>query len=809
MPISEAQAEWDEEREEGRKHTADVRQRERLAAAREKSFRLRGLRQKSTSHKTPEERVRLARRARLAPRDRPPTEVQDPSGRRIVPTAFLSKRPRLPWKRGRRARPAAVPAPVVVDRAMAIRFTARFKRDGTLPTATREAVLAAVGDGPMPDQLGKAYKRMVQMLLVRSNSDLQNPGPCQLLAKNGSWLTGKQVRLEQLKKKGVWTCRCCGGRMEMRGDRFYHPSDVDAFEDLKVVQPPPESPAPAAQAAVATPTASEAAPAPPAPVAAPPPLQPPTPSEAVVAAPPPGPPPVHVVVTKKAPPPAPVDEGDWADDAFLQLAEAARAARAPVEEPAAAPPVPAASAPAAALSPVAPGPALALSPPVVTPQEQAEYDQAARKATASVLGLTPQQYDALREAQGFSGTSPAPPPTAVSPKEAARQTRYERRMRQVTAVPPPGSHVVTVPPGFVEVTKVLPKAQPAVLGEAPYVRGARVQRGFGPGPGSLPPLSRTPVLGVPAPGPRRPSVSDLPSPPTHPPGAPPAPPPAPAPAPGPGPAQPHPPVAPAPPPLPPACLRGLNPRDLVFEVPHVSIVIVWVMWIFDLCMGRPARRLQIATNAPFIVELARTFGHVLTLQEASCATLIDDAVEQEYTGERRLVADRGVKEEKAPLECHRLRLMMPTPRPRHVYLFLYVVVFLLSAALPLASAFTELAEHNWLCTFLAVAINVATWFARVALWPHMYTREMGEFSVFYLPHSLSCVLAEFSLGTNAEAVSSNLRARLRRLGSLPVRDADAYQYLAGTERVARAVLASGDFTGAEVGGFGPPRWQFT
>jgi len=69
----------------------------------------------------------------------------------------------------------------------------------------------------------------------------------------------------------------------------------------------------------------------------------------------------------------------------------------------------------------------------------------------------------------------------------------------------------------------------------------------------------------------------------------------------------------------------------------------------------------------------------------------------------------------------------------------------------------------------------------------------SERVMWYVPHAGACALAEFSNGTNAEAVVSTCRGKLLRLACLPLPDKMHTALLAGTEEIVKYLVASQPF----------------
>lgn len=81
---------------------------------------------------------------------------------------------------------------------------------------------------------------------------------------------------------------------------------------------------------------------------------------------------------------------------------------------------------------------------------------------------------------------------------------------------------------------------------------------------------------------------------------------------------------------------------------------------------------------------------------------------------------------------------------------------------------------------------------------------VSERNMWYCPHAVSSVMAEFPMLVNEETVRLNCRSKLLRLAALPIPDVAASQILSGTERVCLFALAHGRSVFDLEGRYAPP-----
>lgn len=187
----------------------------------------------------------------------------------------------------------------------------------------------------------------------------------------------------------------------------------------------------------------------------------------------------------------------------------------------------------------------------------------------------------------------------------------------------------------------------------------------------------------------------------------------------------------------------------------------------------------------------------------------------EYSGEKRLVTNRGVQEVKAPMKLARLSASYGKPSLVTEIAMLFWV-FQVAAILALVfrpcpqlvDNFVEAVvqeyharQYGWVLNYLQVmdCYNVLMMIIFTLsgniyrLINHYYSGRKRSVVITFVPHLVSCIVSEYDRGTNSVAVKSTIRQRLRRNACLPVPAEDALILYDGTELVAEYLLEKNNF----------------
>lgn len=90
---------------------------------------------------------------------------------------------------------------------------------------------------------------------------------------------------------------------------------------------------------------------------------------------------------------------------------------------------------------------------------------------------------------------------------------------------------------------------------------------------------------------------------------------------------------------------------------------------------------------------------------------------------------------------------------------------------------------------LVFAVSFVTQITLFYVFVHRwFPKQFRNRAFYYVPHMVSCLAAEFDRGTNADAVRTSIRQRVRRLACLPIPDEDYLALVAGTELVTEDVI---------------------
>lgn len=156
-----------------------------------------------------------------------------------------------------------------------------------------------------------------------------------------------------------------------------------------------------------------------------------------------------------------------------------------------------------------------------------------------------------------------------------------------------------------------------------------------------------------------------------------------------------------------------------------------------------------------------------------------------YAGERRLATSRNVQEIKKGFHARQMSVYQTPPTSyREAFVATISALATIGGA---ASFFFRMNVLYGLCAAVIVSA-VLTWHFSTFKDPHVRT-----FSVPFVPHLVSSVMAEYDRGTNATAARSTLRQKMRRLASLPIPDEDALKFIAGSELICEQLLTHEDF----------------
>lgn len=155
----------------------------------------------------------------------------------------------------------------------------------------------------------------------------------------------------------------------------------------------------------------------------------------------------------------------------------------------------------------------------------------------------------------------------------------------------------------------------------------------------------------------------------------------------------------------------------------------------------------------------------------------------DYQGERRLVSNRGVDEVKQAFKAVQMTV-------RGCFKWDRAAVGAACTIWCFCIPFFYLAYgyDNSFKAYLALLFTMisAAAYAYLASW-------RGVLRVPYIPHLVSTVVSEYDSGTNAAAVNTTIRQRIRRLAALPIPDRDALAFINGSEQVAKQLIASENF----------------
>jgi len=192
--------------------------------------------------------------------------------------------------------------------------------------------------------------------------------------------------------------------------------------------------------------------------------------------------------------------------------------------------------------------------------------------------------------------------------------------------------------------------------------------------------------------------------------------------------------------------------------------------------------------------MTRVSGHPVEIADISF-----DSRVVAYTIDKRLVIHRGVKEVQQAFEaCQLTYVSRGEPYLSLGAVFTLVLSFVSGSIFGLSLFLSRNrmparhGEHLPFITF-ALSLPLCIVLAGIAIFlPRRYTPDC-VYKVPYVPHVVSSVVADYSRGTNAEAVRSTVRMKISRLAALPIPDFDAVSFINGSETVAEVLLEREDF----------------
>lgn len=223
---------------------------------------------------------------------------------------------------------------------------------------------------------------------------------------------------------------------------------------------------------------------------------------------------------------------------------------------------------------------------------------------------------------------------------------------------------------------------------------------------------------------------------------------------------------------------------------------------------------QIADNKPAVVESKPpAIEHPLsghTISDADRVAIMSRLVGKEieldqivveqitvpYIGERRLATSRNVQEIKQAFQACQLSVNTAPERTWHHYAIVACAILTL---IEIGLSFLYNAPLFSIVGAVVFSVSLTLY---LTVRPRYTART---YSLPYIPHLVSSVMAEYDRGTNVVAARSTLRQKIRRLASLPIPDVDALKFIAGSELVCEQLLTNEDFFWEGAACFRQPR----
>lgn len=174
----------------------------------------------------------------------------------------------------------------------------------------------------------------------------------------------------------------------------------------------------------------------------------------------------------------------------------------------------------------------------------------------------------------------------------------------------------------------------------------------------------------------------------------------------------------------------------------------------------------------------RLFGQFTDLRDVNVGGVLP------YVGERRLATCRKVDEIKSGMVVMRVSYSQSNVLVRWLvtvlpFLSYSIVGAILGSCIPLDIALVFL-----ICAMTLHAVMVYLVFS---------FKGPVDKSVYYIPHLVSAVLAEYEYGVSATVMRTTIMSKIRRLACLPTPDCDALLYFKGTCEIIMQLAESDDF----------------
>lgn len=183
--------------------------------------------------------------------------------------------------------------------------------------------------------------------------------------------------------------------------------------------------------------------------------------------------------------------------------------------------------------------------------------------------------------------------------------------------------------------------------------------------------------------------------------------------------------------------------------------------------------------------LGRSLGnYFFNVKEVNC-----DHHDVAYTGEKRLISNRGVKEYKQPFEVRTVSTTFNVDSNAKTVTIVFAMLLVLTLNLVL-SIVTQSCQAGtrviMMTSFSTVSLGIVSAF----IWYLYRWPDSINVSCSYVPHLLSNVLLEFERGSDPAAAAKSLRQKIRRLAAFPLPDCGADLYIESTEVAALVCLQS-------------------
>lgn len=206
-------------------------------------------------------------------------------------------------------------------------------------------------------------------------------------------------------------------------------------------------------------------------------------------------------------------------------------------------------------------------------------------------------------------------------------------------------------------------------------------------------------------------------------------------------------------------------------------------------VSRPAVAVRVATTESVLcghaisdadceAVMSRLVGHDVDIDHIQFENVVVP-----YKGERRLATSRNIQEIKQAFHACQLSVH---EKPSTWLPVAYYAACVVASVAELVAIVRYRQPYPAVVSAALLAVATIGFFL-------LPSRRSRLYSVAFVPHLVSAVMAEYDRGTNVTAARTTLRQKIRRLACLPIPDEDALKFITGSELICEQLLSHEDF----------------